>query len=66
MDEVSDAVSRMPLAPSAMQVSIACDLGFVVAVDLAGEGLQFDAEFLGLGGRRLPSSSRRTGWCRSW
>jgi hypothetical protein len=42
------------------------DLGLMVAVDLAGIGLQFDAEFLGLGGQRLPSSSRRTDWCPSW
>ena len=32
------------------------DLAFVVAVILAGIGLEIDAEFLGLGGRRLPSS----------
>jgi hypothetical protein len=50
MAAVSDAVSRMPLAPSAMQVSMACDLGLVVAVDLAGIGLELDAQFFGLGG----------------
>ena len=32
------------------------DLALIVAVDLAGIGLQLDAEFLGLGRRRLPSS----------
>ena len=37
MADVSDAVIRMPDAPLAMQVSTACNLALVVAVDLAGD-----------------------------
>ena len=40
----------MPLTPSAMQDFDGCHLAFVVAVDLAGIGLEVNAEFSGLGG----------------
>ena len=42
------------------------DLRLVVAVLLAREGLHLRADALGRGVRRPPSSSRRTGWSRSW
>ena len=41
-------------------------LAGVVAVGLAGAGQQLGALGLGGLGRRLPSSSRRRGWSRSW
>jgi hypothetical protein len=53
MDDVSDAVSRMPLGAIGDAGFDGSHLGFVVAVDLAGVGLQRNAEFGGLGFRAL-------------
>ena len=41
-------------------------LGFMVAVDLAGEGLQLDAEFFRLGGRAFLHLHEERIWCPSW
>ena len=46
-------VIRMPLAPAEIRFSIGRDLALVVAVVLAGERPQLDAELVGL--RRAPS-----------
>ena len=53
---VSLGVIRMPLAPGGDQVLDRRHLGLVVAVELAGEGAQLDAELLAPSPRRLRAS----------
>ena len=62
----SPGVIMMPLAPAEIRLSTAATCDLVVAVLLARERLQLGA--VGVGGlpARPPSSSRRTGWSRSW